>query len=475
MSTSHQSTRVRRTADARPEPRITFTFEGRQLQAAVGDTVAAALIANGIQVFGRSSKYHRPRGYRCGRGHCSCCAMRVDGLPGVRTCVTTVQPGMRVEREHAWPTVDHDLLRASELLSPLMPPGFYYRWFKRSPRLWGAFERRLTRVAGQGDMPSREAVAKLAAARCRRRGGVDVLVVGGGVAGMSAALAAADEGATVLLVQRGDRLGGRAADDTQAAADAAGLVSRIEQQRPIEVLVDAEAVGWYEEDTIAVDTHPDLLLVDPGAVVLATGAYELGPAFANCDLPGVMLAGGAQRLLSRFGVRPGSTAVFIACGDFAYEAALHAMTAGIRIACLADCRWAHEADQRLVAALTSKGVTTLAKVSNVRANGVNRVTSLSLTDARGETRRYRCDVVCVSAGFRAADELAHQVLSQGQVTLSVPEPVESAPGEPTSHGPRGPWLAGQVCGTESFAAAVEQGAAVGRAAAGAARALRSPA
>ena len=134
---------------------IEFVFEGRTLTAREGDTVAAALFAHGVRVFGRSSKYHRPRGYRCGRGHCSACAMRVDGLPGVLTCVTPVRAGMKVEREHAWPAADFDVLRAADALSPLMPPGFYYRRFRRSPRLFAAFERGLAHVAGQGQLGER--------------------------------------------------------------------------------------------------------------------------------------------------------------------------------------------------------------------------------------------------------------------------------------------------------------------------------
>ena len=121
-------------------------FEGRRLQVSEGQTVAAALTAHGVRVFGRSSRYHRPRGVRCANGTCSCCAMRVDGLPGVRTCVTQVRDGMRVEREHAWPSADFDLLRAAELAGPALHAGAYYRWFRRSPRLWVWAERALAGV-----------------------------------------------------------------------------------------------------------------------------------------------------------------------------------------------------------------------------------------------------------------------------------------------------------------------------------------
>lgn len=458
---------------------IVFDFEGRQLRAIEGESVAAALIANGLRVFGRSTKYHRPRGYRCGHGHCSCCAMRVDGLPGVRTCATTVHPGMNVEREHAWPTADHDVLRASELLSPLMPPGFYYRWFRRSPRLFGVFERSLAHVAGQGRMPSIAAINRLSAAHCERVTTSDVLVVGGGVAGMSAALAAADQGAHVLLLERDDCLGGQAVDESvvraesddnvssaesSGATQAVGLASQVIRHQGIGVLTRADAIGWYEEGTIAVDLHPDLLLVDPSAVVLATGSYELGLPFPNCDLPGVMLASGAQRLLSRYNVRPGSTAVVVTLDDSAYAVALQLVASGVEVHCVADCRAAEQVDERLTSALKRKDIAVLAGVTALHAHGFNRVSSISLrssSSAEALSRRFPCDLVCVSAGFRPAHELEYQALCRGKVTLSMLSSAEPGAGK-CSDG-AGPWLAGRVVGAESVAVAVQQGQAAGRA------------
>ncbi|MEE4275044.1 MAG: 2Fe-2S iron-sulfur cluster-binding protein, partial [Thermoleophilia bacterium] len=338
----------RRIEGTPPGAEFTFFFEGRRMTAREGDTVAAALMANGVHVFGRSSKYHRPRGYRCGRGHCSSCAMRVDGLPGVRTCVTPVRAGMTVEREHAWPTADRDVLRVADALSTLMPPGFYYRRFRRSPRLWGVFERGLARVAGQGEMPSPAAVERLRAARCIRRV-VDVLVVGGGAAGMSAALAAAGAGAQVLLVHRGDRLGGGLADDVPAGpTTAVDLAERAANEARLEILTGADAFAWYEEGTVAVDRRPDLLLVDPAAVVLATGGYDTGLPFPGWDLPGVMTATAARRLMSRSGVLPGSRAVILTRDDHAYRLAVQFVAGGGELACVADFREAEdrEADDR---------------------------------------------------------------------------------------------------------------------------------
>lgn len=476
MKATRRGERVVATIE-QPGREITFDFEGRPLTAREGDSVAAALMASGLRIFGRSSKYHRPRGYRCGHGHCSSCAMRVDGVPGVRTCVTAVRPGMVVEREHAWPSADHDVQRAAEVLSPLMPPGFYYRWFRHSPSLFGIFERGLAHVAGQGAMASAEAAVRLGAARCERREHVDVLVVGGGLAGMSAALAAAGGGAQVLLVEAHDQLGGRLADDLRHFPEVAAiagsdqltgpaiagcLAADVSQHSGIEVLIDAEAIGWYAEDTIAVDRHPDLLLVNPSAVVLATGGYDLGLPFPNCDLPGVVLASGGQRLLNRYGVRPGSKAVFLTLDDFGYAVARQFVAAGIRVACVADRRPIGQADEQLVRSLASKGVPILAGIERPKAKGLSRVRGLSLR-VGGARRRFDCDVVCVSAGCRPADDLARQASYDGSIVLSATASVENGPASP-----RRLWLAGLVTGADSPAAAIAQGKAAGKAVRGSA-------
>jgi sarcosine oxidase, subunit alpha len=460
---------------------ITFVFEGRRLSAREGDSVAAALIANDVHVFGRSSKYHRPRGYRCGHGHCSCCSMRVDGLPGVRTCVTAVRPGMTVAREHAWPGAEHDLLRGAELLSPLMPPGFYYRWFRRSPRAFSVFERSLAHVAGQGRLPDAAAAARMAAATCERRH-VDVLVVGGGVAGMSAAIAAADGGAATLLVESDGRLGGRLADATRVLgvsasssreswATGAAIVERLAtdvlRHERIAILTDADAIGWYEEGTVAVDRRPDLLLVDPSAVVLATGGYELGLPFPNCDLPGIILASGAQRLTNRYGLHAGSRAAFLTRDDFGYMVAAQTMAADIEVVCIADTRCRGAIDKQLASRLADEGVQIVTGVDGARAGGFSRVSSLSLRlpgDDEKSGLRFRCDFVCVSAGMRPADDLAYQARCHGSVALTASSPAAKGEDRPRHRGPRGPWLAGLVAGADSPSAAIAQGEAAGRAA-----------
>ena len=436
---------------------VSFLFEGLRLTAHEGDSIAAALLAGAVRVFGRSSKYHRPRGYRCGRGHCSACAMRVDGLPGVRTCVTTVRPGMTVEREHAWPSADVDLLRAADALSPAMPPGFYYRRFRRSPRLYGVFERAIAQAAVQVRLPSRQAVKRLAAARCERREQLDVLVVGGGVAGLSAALTAADARAGVLLVEQDDRLGGRLSDGASDTPVGVDLATRTLAHGRIEVLTGAEAVGWYEEGVVAIDRRPDLLLVRPAAAVLATGGYDLGLPFAGWDLPGVMLAAGARRLVHRHGVKPGSRAVVLTTDDVGYDVARELQAAGVEIACVADCRTPQAIRPELEAEAAGAGIPIVPSVEGARAHGLNGVTALSLRVAgvgAGRPLRHDCDLVCISAGVRPADDLSYQASSAGSLVLSAGD----ASGEP---GAGRPWLAGLVAGAATTDVAIEQGKTAG--------------
>ncbi len=166
-----------------------------------------------------------------------------------------------------------------------------------------------------------------------------MLVVGGGAAGMSAALAAAGAGARVLLVHRGDRLGGGLADDVPASsAIASGLAARVAAEAAIDVLTGSDAIAWYEEGTIAVDRHPDLLLVEANAVVLATGGYDAGLPFPDWDLPGVMTVSAARRLVNRYGVLPGSRVVFVTGDDHAYAVAARLVALGAEVACVADLR-----------------------------------------------------------------------------------------------------------------------------------------
>ena len=185
---------------------VNFSFDGRAVTALEGDTIGSALHAAGQRTFSRSFKYHRRRGLFCCVGQCPNCLVAVDGAPGVRACVEPVREGIRVEHLNARPSLEFDVMRATDLFGgPFTPPGFYYKTFIRPQRLWPIVQI-LRNAAGLGVLPHSQ--DERDAFQYRRRH-ADVLVVGGGLTGLSAATAAAELGADVLLVDDGPGRSGR--------------------------------------------------------------------------------------------------------------------------------------------------------------------------------------------------------------------------------------------------------------------------
>ena len=166
-----------------------FTFDGNRVEALGGDTIGSALYAAGQRTFSRSFKYHRRRGLLCCAGQCPNCLVQVDGAPGVRACTEPVREGMRVEHMNASPSLDFDVMRATDLVGgPFTPPGFYYKTFIRPRRLWPLYEKVLRHAAGLGRLKKSQAEREWRTEYRRRH--ADVLVVGGGAAGLAAASAA---------------------------------------------------------------------------------------------------------------------------------------------------------------------------------------------------------------------------------------------------------------------------------------------
>ena len=178
-----------------------------------GDTVASALYRAGIRTFSRSLKYHRRRGLYCGTGECPNCLLTVDGVPGVRSCVTPAIEGMRVRREHGWPSVERDVLSILDRLHVLLPVGFYYKTFIRPRWLWGVADRIIRRAVGLGRLPSGPVETRTA-----RHLHCDVLVVGAGASGRAAAVTAAAGDERVVLCDEGDVADPPAGVDVLAAA-----------------------------------------------------------------------------------------------------------------------------------------------------------------------------------------------------------------------------------------------------------------
>ncbi len=310
-----------------------FFFNGQPVNAEAGDTIASALYRAGRRVFTRSFKYHRPRGLLCVSGRCPNCMMNVDGVPNVRTCVTPVREGMQVKHQNAYPSLEQDWLAASQYFDALMPVGWYYKTFT-NPSVWHAAEPWIRKAAGLGDVPSPDTPAREYEHAFQQ---AEVAVVGGGPSGIAAALEAAGRGLQVTLVDDQPELGGH----LRYSKDGVGSLPLAElKAHPYIVLLQRSYVfGLYEGGLLGVlqiqphaGAHERLVHLRAREVVIATGAYETPLPFENNDLPGILLASGARRLLFVHGVRPGQRAVVVGSGARANELAEDLRGGGVEVA-----------------------------------------------------------------------------------------------------------------------------------------------
>jgi len=386
---------------------VSFTFDGKEVPALAGDTIASALYAAGRRTFSRSFKYHRPRGLVCCAGQCPNCLVAVDGAPGVRACTEPVREGARVEHMNAWPGLERDAMSViDKVAGPFTPPGFYYRTFIRPRRLWPLYEFFLRRAAGLGRLP-RAQPERTWRTEYRRRH-ADLLVVGGGIAGLSAAIAAAELGADVVLADEGTAPGGRLL--WEGEHDYAQALTERAIAAGVEVLSSAPALGYFD-GLVAIWQGDTLHQVRARRHVFATGAIEQPLVFAGNDLPGVMLSGGALRLANLYGVKPGARAVVATTSDRGIDAAMALRAVGVEILAVADLRPGPAGQD---ASLRAQGTEVLYGWTVVEARGRAAVTGAVLEPLPGtpgsSSMRFEveCDLVVVSGGEAPATALISQ-------------------------------------------------------------------
>ena len=446
--------------------RIPFTFEGEVFYGYSGDTVSSALWAAGQRLLGRSFKYHRPRGLLSGANHDTNTLMQWGQQLNLRADVTPLEAGMELTAINTFGGVKGDRASVLNFFSRFLPVGFYYKTFldKRQFPFW---ERMIRQMTGLGAVDVQTPHRRTA----KRYDFCDVVVIGAGVSGLSAAIVAAEAGADVLVVDENARPGGaglyQLGGDGGRSCQTLDLIARAEQHPNIRLYTDTVAAGYYADHWIPLVQRDYLSKLRARAVIVAGGAYEQPAVFRNNDLPGVMLAAAAQRLIYRYGVRPLRRAVVLTANSDGYRAALDLQAQGIEVVAVVEMR-SHPPVTDPVRAFQELGIPIIpqsciyAARPNSAGDGVAAAVVCPL-DGEGNpqpgfSQTLACDGILMSVGWAPAANLLYQAGTkmrfEDKLQQFVPDRL-----------PAGVFACGRVNGVYEFEQKFQDGQSAGLAAA----------
>ena len=394
---------------------IEFQFEGKTYRGYRGDTISSALWCTGERLLGRSFKYHRPRGILSLANHDINVLMQAGQRLNVRADIEPLSAGLQLQAVNTFGNLQNDAGRWLNQLAKFLPVGFYYKAF-HTKALFPLWERLFRRLTGLGRLDF--TTPHLRTPKCYDF--CDVLVIGAGPSGLNAALAAADAGAEVVIVDENTRAGGSGAYQRGGKADSYihinGLLNTVAGHPRIRLLTSTVAAAYYADHWIPLVDEQKMTKMRAKSVVVAAGAYEQPAVFRNNDLPGVMLASAAQRLIYRYAVQPMQNAVVLAANADGYRAVLDLAVHGIKVAALVDLR-GQQQPSRLSNAVQACGINIfhahciLEAEATADGNGVAAAIICPFDDGHADAAsslRIPCDGIVMSVGWAPTANLLYQ-------------------------------------------------------------------
>ncbi|MCJ2189211.1 2Fe-2S iron-sulfur cluster-binding protein [Novosphingobium beihaiensis] len=392
---------------------VAFTFDGQTYQGYEGDTLASALLASGVTLFGRSFKYHRPRGVMAAGVEDANALVSVTRGPGrftpnLRATAVEIYEGLEASSQNRWPSLKTDMLAVNDRLGMFFPAGFYNKTFMWPRSFWEKlYEPTIRKMAGLGNSPTEIDPDHYTAAYVH----CDLLVVGAGRAGLEAALAEAGSDKRVILIDEQNELGGWALSDPDQAQWLAQSVATLTAAANVRILTRCTAFGFYHDNFVgAVERLTDHLAqpgsgareklwrIRAGEVVLAQGAIERPLVFEGNDTPGVMLASAARTWLYRYGVAIGRRPALMASHDSGWQDAFAMAAGGVTISAIVDVR--DTVDDALLRQAADLGIAVHLGSSVIGVSGRHKVTGVEIAANSGTGRkRIACDALMMAGGW----------------------------------------------------------------------------